>query len=134
MIQRIIAKCVTKATKQDVIGASGSLQVCAGHKSGDEEAIHVIREIFEAALLIDASNVFNFLSRAAALHNIRVLCPMIAIYAISTCRMPARLFVIGGLESSEGTIQGDPLAMILYTVSLQPLITPLSITSSAKHY
>ena len=40
--------------------ASGSLQVCAGQKSGSEAAIHAMRETFEAddtdtALLIDAS-------------------------------------------------------------------------------
>ena len=63
--------------------ASGSLQVCAGHKSGSEAAIHAMRELFEhdnsdAVLLIDASNAFNSLNRAAALHNIRVLCPSIA--------------------------------------------------------
>ncbi|CAH3183141.1 unnamed protein product [Porites lobata] len=98
VLRRIIGKCVTKVTKPDVIDASGSLQVCAGHKSGSEAAIHAMRELFEhdnsdAVLLIDASNAFNSLNRAAALHNIRVLCPSIATYAINTYREPARLFI-----------------------------------------
>ena len=68
--------------------------MCAGHKSGSEAAIHAMRELFEhdnseAVLLIDSSNAFNFLNRAAALHNIRVLCPSIATYAINTYREPA---------------------------------------------
>lgn len=124
---------------REVMDASGSLQVCAGQKSGSEAAIHAMREIFEAdetdaALLINASNAFNSLNRAATLHNVRVICPAIAIYGINTYRVPARLFVVGGkeLESSEGTTQGDPLAMSLYAVSLQPLITRLTIASSAK--
>ena len=80
VIRRIMGKCVTHVTKPDVIDASGSLQVCAGYKSGSEAAIHAMRNIFEAdetdaVLLIDASNAFNALNRAAALHNIRVLCP-----------------------------------------------------------
>ena len=102
----------------------------AGHKKGSEAAIHAMRELFEhdnsdAVLLIDASNAFNSLNRAAALHNIRVLCPSIATYAINTYREPVRLFIVGGqkLRSSEGTTQGDPLAMSLYVISLQPLIT-----------
>ena len=118
-----------------MIDACGATQVCAGHKSGSEAAIHAMHNIFEsdetdAALLIDASNAFNSLNRAAALHNVRVLCPIMATYAINTYRAPARLFVIGEKEhlSLEGTTQGDPLAI----VSLQPLITLLGIRSSAK--
>ena len=86
--------------------------------------------IFEAdeidgVLLIDAANAFNALNRQAALHNIQVQCPIIATYAINTYRLPARLFITGGQEilSAEGTTQGDPLAMALYALSIQPLIT-----------
>ena len=77
----------------------------------------------------------NALNRAASLHNIRVLCPSIATYAINTYREPSRLFIVGGqeLRSSEGTTQGDPLAMSLYAISLQPLITRLQVKSAASH-
>jgi len=98
-----------------------------------------MRELFEhdnsdAVLLIDASNAFNSLNRAAALHNIRVLCPSIATNAINTYREPERLFIVGGqeLRSSEGTTQGDPLAMSLYSISLQPLIRRLQVKSAAS--
>ena len=124
VIRRLIGKCVSKIGKQDVIDASGATQVCAGHKSGSEATIHAMHDIFEsdetdAALLVDASNA---------------LCPIIAIYAINTYRAPASLFIIGGqeLKSSEGTTQRDPLAMNLYAISLQPLITLLSVRNSAK--
>ena len=105
VIRRLIGKCVSKMGKQDVIDASGPTQVCAGHKSGSEAAIHAMHDIFEsdetdAALLVDASNIFNSLNRAAALHNVRVICPIIATYAINTYRAPARLFIIGGQELS----------------------------------
>ena len=103
VLRRICGKCVMSVVKKDVVDASGSLQLCAGQKSGSEAAIHAMHTIFEsddtdAVLLIDASNAFNALNRAAALHNIRILCPIIAIYAINTYRQPARLFVIGGQE------------------------------------
>ena len=99
VIRRIIGKCVTNVTKREVMDASGSLQVCVGQKSGSEAAIHAMCEMFEAdetdaALLIDASNAFNSLNRAAALHNVRVICLAIAIYLINTYRAPARLFVV----------------------------------------
>ena len=89
VIRRICGKCVMMVAKKDVVEASGSLQLCAGQKSGSEAAIHAMHAIFEAddtdaVLLIDASNAFNALNRAAALHNIRVLCPVIAAYAIKS--------------------------------------------------
>ena len=103
VLRRICGKCVMSVGKKDVVDASGSLPLCAGQKSGSEAAILAMHNIFEsddtdAVLLIDASNAFNALNRAAALHNIRILCPIIAIYAINTYRQPARLFVIGGQE------------------------------------
>ena len=128
-----------KVTKQDIIEASSSLQVCTGSKSGSAAAIHAIHDIFEedntdAVLLIDASSAFNSLHRATSLHNVRMLCPTIATCAINTYREPARLFIIGGkeLRSQEGTTQGDPLAMCLYAVSLQPLIARLNASTFVK--
>ena len=139
VIRRICGKCVMNIAKRDVAEASGSLQLCAGQKSGSEAAIHAMHRIFEAddtdaVLLIDASNAFNALNRAAALHNIRVLCPVIAVYAINTYRQSARLFITGGKEitSAEGTTQGDPLAVALYALSIQPLITSLQAMSDAR--
>ena len=49
--------------KKAVVEASGSLQLCAGQKSGSEASIHAMHTIFEsddtdAVLLIDASNAF----------------------------------------------------------------------------
>ncbi len=80
-------------------GCNGSqFQLCAGQPSGSEAAIHAMRNIFDAddtdaILLIYASNAFNSLNRAAALHNIRILCPTIATYVINTYRLPTRLFI-----------------------------------------
>ena len=102
-------------------------------------AIHAMRKMFEAdnndaVLLIDASNAFNSLNRSAALHNIRILCPTLATFAINTYREPAGLFITGGKEikSAEGTTQGDPITIGLYAVSLHPLISHLNLFSSAR--
>ena len=139
MVRRIIAKCVAGATKQDIIEASGPPQVCAGLKSGAEAAFHAMHGIFDAddadaVLLIDASKAFNSLNKASALKNVAVLCPTLATCATNTYRAPARLFVTGGkeLKSTEGTTQGDPLAMSFYAISLQPLITHLNLSSNVK--
>ena len=69
--------------KDDVCCYSGPLQVCAGQEGGCEGAVHAMRAILEddardCALLVDARNAFNALNRRVALHNARILCPIIA--------------------------------------------------------
>ena len=87
VIRRVSGQCVLKVTKDDVLETSGSLQVCAGLRSGSGAAVHAMHTIFkkeetDALLLIDASNAINALNRPAALHNIRikkwsiVVCPI----------------------------------------------------------
>ena len=113
VIRRVIGKCIMKVTKEDVLRSRSEAAVHATHSIFEEEETDVV-------LLIDTSNAFNALNRAAALHNIRVLCPPIATCTINTYQQPARLFIARGseLKSAEGTTQGDPLAMAIYAISL----------------
>ena len=89
VLKRITTKCGTKVLKQDVIEARGPLQLCVGHKSGSEAEIHAVHNIFEAdetdaVLLIDATNAFNFLNRAAAWNS-----GILEFYAHRLLRMPS---------------------------------------------
>ena len=79
--RRIVTKAILVLLKQDILDASGPLQVCAGQESGCEAAIHAMRQIFageeaEGALLVDATYAFNSINRQAALHNISIMCPI----------------------------------------------------------
>ena len=103
---------------RDVEEAAGPLQVCAGQDGGCEAAVHAMRRIFhhpdtEGVLLVDATNAFNTINRQAVLHNISIICPSIAQILINTYRTPVRMVIVGSgeLASTEGTTQGDPLAM-----------------------
>ena len=107
----------------------GSLQVCAGQDAGCEAAIHALRDIYEqeeceAVMLIDASNAFNSVNRKAFLHNVKIICPLIATFTTNCYSSSSRLFVVGGTEilSSEGTIQGDPIAGLVYAIAIIPMI------------
>ena len=89
VVIRIIRKCLTKVTKQDILGSSGLVQVCTKQKSRSETAVHAMNTLFQheeanAVLLVDASNAFNTINQAAAVHNIRGLCPALATFAINT--------------------------------------------------
>ena len=128
VLRRIIGKSITRAIKPDILESAGSLQLCAGHTSGCEAAVHAMSDIFDeeendGLLLIDASNAFNAMNRSVLLHNIGYICPPMAMYVRNCYRRPSRLFIAGGGEvaSSEGTTQGDPVAMSAYGVGITPL-------------
>jgi len=77
-------------------------------------------------LLVDASNAFNSLNRQAALHNLQYLCPSLATILLNTYCNDVCLFIDGRqLLSTEGTTQGDPLAMVMYAINVLPLINAL---------
>ena len=129
VLRRIIGKAVMSTTKEHVKKSVGSLQVCAGQEAGCEAAIHAMKDIFqqedtEAVLLIDAANAFNSINRKAFVHNVCIICPEISMYVENCYNKPSRLFVIGGVEvsSTEGTTQGDPIAMAVYAIAAIPLL------------
>ena len=130
--RRIIAKAVLSLLRHDIQDAAGPLQVCAGQEGGCEAAVHAMRQFFDednvhGALLVDASNAFNTINRQAALHNIKIICPSLYRILLNTYRAPIRCIVCGDGEitSSEGTTQGDPLAMAMYALAVKPLIGEL---------
>ena len=107
------------------------MQLCACQDSGCEAAVHALHRSFEspdceAVLLVDASNAFNSLNRKNALRNILHLCPTLSTILINSYRSDTPLFIDGeALMSSEGTTQGDPLAMAMYVIGILPLIRTL---------
>ena len=78
----------------------------------------------EAVLIIDASIVFNVVNKTTFLHNVQVVGPEISVYVRNCYLQPTRHLVVGGTEirSSEGTIEGDPIAMAVYATSIILLI------------
>ena len=140
VLRRIIGKTISWALNEEIQEAGGALQVSTGLKGGAEAAIHGMKNIFElecteAVILVDAENAFNKLNRQVALHNIQFLCPNFATVLINTYRLPARLFLVGGgeISSTEGTTQGDTLAMPFYGISMRPLINKLDHQRTQIH-
>ena len=129
--RRVIGKAIATAIGNDIQEAAGPLQVCAGHLSGCEAAVHAMHQVFhssntEAVILVEVYNAFNSLNRETALRNILHLCPPLAKVLVNTYREDVQLFIDGDtLLSQEGTTQGDPLAMAMYAVAITPLIRSL---------
>ena len=131
-LRRIIGKTVMMNVKNDVCQCVGSLQTCAGQEAGIEATIHAMRELFQdesndGIILVDVSNAFNAVNRETFLHNIKIICPPMAMFTRNCYSLNARLFVIGGheLTSKEGTTQGDPIAMAVYATAIVSMILML---------
>ena len=97
VLKRIIEKVVVSVSND--ISSVGSLQVCAGHEAGCEAVIHASHTIFEdektkAVLLVNATNIFNSVNRQVCLHNICIICVLIATYVRNCYTIPSRLFII----------------------------------------
>ena len=129
VLRRIVGKAIIQEIRPDILESAGCLQLCAGQKAGCEAAAHAMRDIYDeaendAVLFIDASNAFNSLNRKAMVHNMKFLCPAMAIYVKNCYGTPSRLFVFGGKEikSAEGTTQGDPCAMPAYGIGIMPFL------------
>ena len=70
------------------------------------------------------------------LHNIKVICPEIFNFGIDCYTLLSRLFVRGkrNLKSQEGIIQGNSIAMDLYTLGITPLMTTATSPSESMHH
>ena len=65
-----------------------------------KQAVHATSDIFEeettdVLLFVDASNAFNAINRQVLLHNIRYICPSMAVYVRNCYSSPSRIFVAG---------------------------------------
>ena len=138
--RRITAKAILYSVSDDIVSAVGPLQTCTGHVAGSEAAVHTMRDVFnaddsEGILLVDASNAFDSINRQAALHNISILHPALSTVLQNTYSATVQLFVVreGEIPSTEGTTQGDPLAMAMYALAVVPLIAQLhAVVPDAK--
>ena len=128
VLEELLLKLSYTSQAWKILKAAGDSQLCAGHISGCEAGVHAMTDTqvddqTEGVLLVDASNVFNFLNREAAMKNIQSLCPPLAKIVVNTYINNAPLFIDGEvIPSQERTTQGDPLAMCINAIATIPLI------------
>ena len=64
VLRRLVGKVIMMVVGNDVLKATGSIQLCAEHEADVESAVHAMTAFFaeegtEAVILVDASNAFN---------------------------------------------------------------------------
>ena len=140
VMRRIIGRTITKCLKNELMSLGSNYQLCLGQKSGNEYAIHTLRDQYsktsaDAVLLIDDENAFNSLNRKLALKNIENTCPSLLTAIKNSYSNPSKLFVNKKtIYSQEGTTQGDPLAMAMYDLAIIPLIKLLSVDNVTQKW
>ena len=129
----VISCAVMTNFKRNIVESAGDLHFCTGQRAGCEAAVHALSDS-DAILLVDADNRINQINRKVMLHNIRIICPIIATYNINSHSPEARLFTSEGKETSsaEGTTQGNPIAMPIDPLGSLPLLNATT-TDSTKH-
>ena len=99
-----------------------------GQKCGIKYAIHSLRIELEkseidAILLIHAEKAFNSLNRELVLKIVEIPCPALHHALANSYKHPSNLYInYTVLTSTEGTTQGDTLAMAMYGIRIIPLI------------
>ena len=103
-----------KRTQIDLLFWWGTAEDCweshAGEAGGIEAAVHAMGDIFneestDALLRVDADKTFNTLNRRVLLHNIKYLCPPMAVYITNCYSVPYRPFLF--LEDLEFIVRRD---------------------------
>ena len=124
VLRWVMRKIVMNLLRNDILKATGSLQLCVGQDDGSEAAIPAVYDTFneddtEAVLMVDTSNAFNSINREAFLHKAKVLCS-----ALSTFIQYQVIYLFAPegkrLKSLEGTTQGDPAALAIHALGITP--------------
>ncbi|XP_026419982.1 uncharacterized protein LOC113315959 [Papaver somniferum] len=127
LVSKVVASHVGKAMDSYL----GDYQFGVGVSCGGESIFHAVNRLLEvkgdstsmSMLLVDFSNAFNLVSRSAMIREVKRHCPSISRWVEFFYESPARLYYMDKtLFSAQGVQHGDPLGLMLFALTLQPLI------------
>ena len=130
-LRRVITKAIVHSQRDEIKAICGKTQLAAGQSGGCEAAVHSLRDKFgeqecEAVLILDASNAFNAMNRKLALNNIAAICPILSTFTNNIYSQPRMLYTgTHALLSEEGSTQGCPASMGVYSLNTVPLINSI---------
>ena len=129
VLRRTVSKCANKVGISRLSSYFPAPVRCGHWAGGCEAAIHSARRYLETLppdhvlVKLDFSNAFNNLHRLDMLNAVYDRLPDLYPYCISAYSQPSVLFYGSFiLMSNEGPQQGDPLAPLLFSNTVQPLL------------
>ena len=129
LLRRLTSKCFNAGTADRAAARLGPHQLGVGVRGGLEAIVHTVRQLVEiggedlAVLQLDLKNAYNMASREAAFKEVEEHFPDCLRWVLTCYNVEAEL-VFGDhiILSRSGFHQGDPLAGLLFSLVLQPII------------
>ena len=134
ILRRLTAKCCSRGVAIKAADLLSPLQLGVGVKGGLEAIIHTVKQALleeddedKMLLQIDLINAFNVVDRQAAFKEVEEHFPEILKWVLTCYGQQARL-MFGDIVilSQAGFHQGDPLASLLFSLTLQPIVKIIS--------
>ena len=125
------------AVLKEVLKAKGMAKMprqFLGEADGAAALVHAVTEAWSAGpddsvvIQVDASNAFNEVSRQAVVDRIRDKAPQVLGLVLALYGRAGKLFYAADdgetymIKSTTGVRQGDPAAMLLYAMTVQPVV------------
>ena len=81
--KRMLGRAATTTFRKNILESAGDLQLSARQRAGCEPAVYALCSMFSendsnTILLVDTDNTFSRINQTVMLHNIRIICPIIA--------------------------------------------------------
>ena len=131
-LRRLVAKCGGFRVVESIGASLAPLQLGYGVPSGCEAAARAARQYLgpmssgQVMVKLDFKNAFNCLRRDKILQAVRSTCPELFHFVYSAYSTPSSLFCGEYIiQSEEGVQQGDPLAPLLFCLTIHPIISRL---------
>ena len=131
ILRRLTAKTIARKVQERAASLLAPHQLGVGVQNGCEAILHTVRKVLESdpslfCLQVDFQNAFNLVSREVGLEEVARLFPEILAWT-STCYGQASHLLFGStsISSECGWQQGDPLASLLFSLVLHPLLASI---------
>ena len=131
-LRRVAGKFLMRRIKPKVISHFGAEQMASGSSNGTTKIPIVVQTLLEkyknfVCFQLDAANAFNSIDRQSALRETMASFPSVTKYIFSMYGRQSPLLYVSRakdvdtyIRSYQGTQQGDPLGMLIYTCGLRP--------------